>query len=263
MRYENISLEVENGIGYLTLNRPENANSINVGMAKDLMHAMLECEQNPGLRSILITGAGKLFCAGGDLKSFWAQGGDGLPVKLREATSYLHPAVLSMTKIGVPLVAAVHGSAAGAGLSLVCASDIVLCADSARFTLAYTRAGLSPDAGATYFLPRLIGRRRALDLAFNNRVISAQEALKWGIVTYVVPERELFYEAKKIASRLAAGATRAFGATKRLLNKSYDESLESQLENESLMISETGGTTDAREGIGAFLAKKTPVFKGE
>ena len=175
----------------------------------------------------------------------------------------MHNAIISMTRISVPVIVAVHGNAAGAGFSLICGCDLVLSADSARFTMAYTHAGLSPDGGSTYFLPRLIGYRRALELALTNRVLTAREALEWGIVTSVVPDEELFEEAKKVAAQLATGATRALGTAKRLLHRTYSESLDSQLENESLMIAEMARTIDAREGINSFLEKCKPTFKGE
>ena len=161
-----------------------------------------------------------------------------------------------------PLIAAVNGSAGGAGMSLCLFADLVLAAESAKFTLAYTRAGLSPDGGSTYFLPRIVGLRRALELALTNRVLGAQEALDWGIVTKVVPDSELQAEAQALASQLASGATRAFGAARRLLHHSFAESLETQMELEAQAIANQARTRDAREGIAAFIAKRKASFTG-
>jgi 2-(1,2-epoxy-1,2-dihydrophenyl)acetyl-CoA isomerase len=147
-------------------------------------------------------------------------------------------------------------------MSLCLFADLVLAAESAKFTLAYTRAGLSPDGGATYFLPRLIGMRRALELALTNRVLTPREAQDWGIVTRVVPDSELQAEAQALVGRLAGGATRAFGAAKRLLHHSFAESLETQMELEAQAIADQARTNDAREGIAAFIAKRTPAFGG-
>jgi 2-(1,2-epoxy-1,2-dihydrophenyl)acetyl-CoA isomerase len=160
------------------------------------------------------------------------------------------------------VIAAVNGSAGGAGMSLCLFADLVLAAESAKFTLAYTRAGLSPDGGSTYFLPRIIGVRRALELALTNRVLTAKEALDWGIVTRVVPDAELQAEAQTLAKQLAAGATRAFGAAKRLLHHSSSESLETQMELEAQAIADQARTRDAREGIAAFIAKRPASFRG-
>jgi 2-(1,2-epoxy-1,2-dihydrophenyl)acetyl-CoA isomerase len=161
-----------------------------------------------------------------------------------------------------PVIAAVNGSAGGAGVSLCLFADLVLAADSAKFTLAYTRAGLSPDGGSTYFLPRIVGVRRALELALTNRVLTAKEALDWGIVTRVVPDGELLTEAHMLAQQLAGGATRAYGAAKRLLHHSFAESLETQMELEAQAIAAQARTRDAREGIAAFIAKRKASFSG-
>jgi 2-(1,2-epoxy-1,2-dihydrophenyl)acetyl-CoA isomerase len=162
-----------------------------------------------------------------------------------------------------PVVAAVHGSAAGAGMSLACACDMTLAAESAKFTMAYTGIGLTPDGGATYTLPRLVGIKRTLELALTNRLLSAEEARNWGIVTRVLPEKDLIKEATALAGRLAAGPTKALGATKRLLQSGLTESFEGQMKNESHSISEMARTADASEGISAFVEKRTPTFKGQ
>jgi 2-(1,2-epoxy-1,2-dihydrophenyl)acetyl-CoA isomerase len=194
------------------------------------------------------------------LKSFAAQG-DHLPYHLKEVTTYLHAAMSRFARMDAPVIAAVNGTAAGAGMSLVCACDLVLAAESARFTMAYTRAGLSPDGSSTYFLPRLVGLRRALELALTNRLLSAREAQEWGIVTRVVPDANLVTETESLASQLASGATMALGTAKRLLQSGWTETLETQMEHEAQSIAAIGHTADAREGITAFLEKRVPQFQ--
>ena len=214
------------------------------------------------IRAVLISGNGRVFCSGGDLKEFSAQG-KRLPHYLRETTAYLHVAVSRLARLDVPVVAAVHGSAAGGGLSLVCACDIVIAAENTRFTMAYTRAGLTPDCSSTYFLPRIVGVKRALELALTNRILSAQEALECDIVTQVVPDTELLERAQALAAQLASGPTNALGATKRLLHNSMNETLETQMQYESQAIVDMAGAADSKEGITAFLEKRTANFKGE
>jgi 2-(1,2-epoxy-1,2-dihydrophenyl)acetyl-CoA isomerase len=259
MPYTALLFEVQNSIARITLNRPDAANALNLELAKDLMHAALQCDQDPAIRAVILTGAGRMFCAGGDLKSFAAQG-EHLPHHLKEVTTYLHAAMSRFTRMDAPLIAAVNGTAAGAGMSLVCACDFVLAAASARFTMAYTRVGLTPDGSSTYFLPRIVGLRRALELTLTNRQLSAQEAQDWGIVTRVVPDASLMAEAEALAAQLASGATLALGAAKRLLHSGWGETLETQMEHETQSIAAAARTADAHEGIAAFLEKRAPQF---
>jgi 2-(1,2-epoxy-1,2-dihydrophenyl)acetyl-CoA isomerase len=259
MPYTALLFEVQNSIARITLNRPDAANALNLELAKDLMHAALQCDQDPAIRAVILTGAGRMFCAGGDLKSFAAQG-EHLPHHLKEVTTYLHAAMSRFTRMDAPLIAAVNGTAAGAGMSLVCACDFVLAAASARFTMAYTRVGLTPDGSSTYFLPRIVGLRRALELTLTNRQLSAQAAQDWGIVTRVVPDASLMAEAEALAAQLASGATLALGAAKRLLHSGWGETLETQMEHETQSIAAAARTADAHEGIAAFLEKRAPQF---
>jgi 2-(1,2-epoxy-1,2-dihydrophenyl)acetyl-CoA isomerase len=164
--------------------------------------------------------------------------------------------------MNAPMVIAVNGNAGGAGMSLAATGDIVIAGESTRFTLAYTRVGLSPDGSATYFLPRLIGLRRTMELALTNRLISAREAEKWGIVTRVVPDTDVVIQAQSIAAELAAGPTRSFGAVKRLLYASANSTLDEQMELETETIADVARNEDSHEGITAFLAKRAPNFKG-
>ena len=261
-RNSTVLCEVQNDIALITLDRQEAANSIDLNLARELMHAVLRCGEDPAVRAVVITGRGSTFCVGGDLRSFAAQG-ERLSLHLKEVTIYLHATVSRLTRMDPPVIAAVNGTAAGAGMSLACAGDLVLAAESARFTMAYTKVGLTPDGSSTYFLPRLVGLRRALELTLTNRVLSAEEALDWGIVSRVVPEGELMAEAEALATDLASGATAALGASKRLLYEGWTETLGTQLEYEGQTISDISRTADGKEGVAAFLEKRAPKFKGE
>ncbi len=262
MEFTTLLFEVRDQVAHIRLNRPEAANSINEEMGKDLMHAALRCDEDPGIRAVLISAAGKIFSGGGDLKAFLSKG-DRLPYHIKEITTYLHAAVSRFTRMDAPVVAAVHGAVAGAGMSIAIACDIVVAAETTRFMVAYTRAGLVPDGSSTYFLPRIVGLKRALELTLTNRMFSAQEALQWGLVTRVVPDNELLEQARAIAVELAAGPTRAYGISKRLLHSGWAETLETQMENESQAIANCARTADAREGITAFLEKRPPKYKGQ
>ena len=204
--YSTLLFDVRNNVAYVTLNRPEAANALNAELAHDLMEVSLRCEEDPSVRAVLINAAGKLFCAGGDLKSFAAQPKEMLPTYFKKVTFSLHKAISRFNRMKAPVVMAIQGAAGGAGMSLACAGDIVIAAESAKFTMAYTRAGLTPDGSSTYFLPRIVGLRRAMDLALTNRVLSAREAHEMGIVTRVVPDAELMATAEGLAQGLRPGA---------------------------------------------------------
>lgn len=259
--FSTIQFSIDEQVARITLNRPDAANSINIPMSRDLLNASIECRENADIRAIVLTGNGKMFCAGGDLASF-ADLGDRLPAALREITANVHAAIANFQRGNAPLITAINGAAAGAGFSLAIAGDFALAAASARFTMAYTAAGLAPDGGSSWFLPRLIGHRRALELAVTNRRLDADEALQWGLVNRVVADNELTDETDALASQLAAGATQAFGTTKRLFLQSFDSSLETQLQRESDGIAAMGASADGREGIDAFHNKRKPEFRG-
>jgi 2-(1,2-epoxy-1,2-dihydrophenyl)acetyl-CoA isomerase len=260
--YATLEFDVNEGVAHITLNRPEAANALNRELAQELMHAVLRCDEEPAVRAVLISGKGPTFCVGGDLKSF-AEQGEHLPHHLKEVTTYLHAAVSRIARMEPPVVVAVHGAAAGAGLSLACACDLVVAAESARFTMAYTNAGLTPDGSSTYYLPRLVGFKRAMELTLTNRQLSAQEAMEWGIVTRVVADEDLVGDATTLARQLAAGATKALGASKRLLHIGWTETLETQMEHETQTIADMARTADSREGISAFLEKRSAQFAGQ
>ncbi len=260
MSRETLDFEVRDAVAHLTLNRPDAANAIDLTLARELVRAAERCEEGD-VRAVLVRGAGRMFCAGGDLASF-AAAGDGLPALIRELADTLHEALARFARMDAPLVAAVNGAAAGAGMSLVVLCDFALAAESAKFAMAYTAAGLSPDGSSTWFLPRTIGVRRTKELMIANRRLSAAEAAEWGIVNRVVPDDALDAEAEKLARELAAGPTRSFGSVKRLLLASPEADLEAQLAAETDGIAAMSGTADGREGIAAFLEKRRPAFSG-
>ena len=259
--YTTLSLAVEDGLATITLDRAEAANAIDRAMALDLMHAAIRCDEDPEIRAVLITGSGRFFCAGGDLKSF-AAAGEGIPAHLKELTTYLHAGVSRFTRMNPPVIGAVNGMAAGAGMSLACSCDIVLAAESAAFTMGYTRVGLTPDGSSTYFLAKAVGLKKALDLTLTNRMLSASEAEAFGIVSRVVADDTLAEEATALGKQLAAGATLALGAAKRLLHSGWSETLETQMELETRAIADAARTADAQEGIAAFIEKRDANFKG-
>ena len=261
MTYKHLIVERAGQVATITLNRPEALNALDLDLGRDLFRAALEVDEDPGVRCVVVTGAGKAFCAGGDVKGF----ADNLPrigVHIKELTTYLHGAVSRLCRSDKPVIMAVNGVAAGGGFSLALSGDLVVATESARFTMAYSRIAATPDGSSSYFLPRLIGLRRALDLYFGNRVLSAREALEWGLVTRVVPDAEFTAAVAALARELAQGPTRAFGAAKRLLHQSTWESLETQMELEAQAIAASGHTRDFATGVTAFANKQAPTFEG-
>jgi 2-(1,2-epoxy-1,2-dihydrophenyl)acetyl-CoA isomerase len=249
--------EVEGGIARLTLDRPDAGNGIDLAMAEALLAATLSLADDATVRVVLLTGSGKNFCVGGDLRSF--AGAERLGHHLREVTAPLHAAIATLARLPAPVVVAVQGSAAGAGMSLALGGDLVVCGESARFVLAYGKVGLSPDGAGSWYLPRIVGVHRALELALTNRVLDAQEALAWGVVTRVVPDDELPAAAEALAAELADGAPGASAAAKRLLRQSLEVTLEAQMADEQAALAANADRHGA-EGIAAFLAKRKPTF---
>lgn len=261
MTLETIALAISDGVANVTLNRPEAANTLNEPLCRDLMHAAIQCDEAPEVRCVVLTGAGKMFCAGGDLKTF-NNAGDAAPSVLKSMTPHLHAAISYFSRMDAPLIVAVNGMAAGGGMSLALSGDIVISAESAKFTAAYTAAGLAPDGSSTFFLPRLVGLRRAKEFMLLNPVLSAHEALEWGLINKVVADAELESEAMKLARRLAQGPTQAYGTVKRLLTLSFDNTLEGQMALEARGIAAASGSEDGREGMAAFVEKRKPAFSG-
>lgn len=261
MTSQPILFEKRDGVARITLNRPGEANPLDVPMLKTLFELAIECDEDPLIRAVLLTGNGDFFCAGGDLK-FFTKNTDRIGRLLKEGTTYLHGAQVRFARMDAPMVVAINGIAAGGGASLAFSGDIVLAAQSASFTMAYTAAGLSPDGGSTYYLPRLIGLRRAQELFLTNRRFSAQEACDWGLVTQVVPDDKLMEEAEALVQRFAKGPSQAFGSLKRLLAGTFDTPMETQLEHETRYIAANMSSPDGLEGITAFVEKRAPKFTG-
>jgi 2-(1,2-epoxy-1,2-dihydrophenyl)acetyl-CoA isomerase len=257
MSTSTVDVETRGSVAIVTLNRPAQANTLNLQMGMDLLAAAMTCARSPAVRAVVLTGAGKNFCFGGDLHGMTAKGG--ADAYLRELTSYLHAAISLFVRMDPPVIAATRGTAAGAGIGLVAMADLAVAAESAKFTLAYTNTGLTPDAGSSFLLPRAIGARRAMELMLMNRVLSAPEALSWGLVNRVVPDSKVLDEALAIAAQLAAGPTRAFGKVKRLIAQSLG-GFESQMVLEAETIAAQAASAEGEEGINAFLEKRQPVF---
>jgi 2-(1,2-epoxy-1,2-dihydrophenyl)acetyl-CoA isomerase len=256
-----VLLEIDAGLAHLTLNRPDASNAIDQSMAESLEDAASTLLDTDGLRAVLLTGAGTRFCAGGDVRSF-ADAGDALDRALEQILRPLHTAVTHLGRLDAPVVAAVQGSAAGAGLALLAGADVVVAASSAKLVMAYTGIGLVPDGGSTFYLPRIVGVQRALDLALTNRVLTADEACAWGLVSRVVADDALADEAESLARSVASGPTGALGAAKRLMRSSLARDLEAQLSHEAELMIIAGESDDGREGVEAFSEKRPPTFLG-
>lgn len=256
-----VQVETRGAVALVTLNRPESANTLNLQMAMDLLAAALTCARNAAVRAVVLTGAGRNFCFGGDLRAMAARetGGDDY---IRELTTYLHAAIAHFTRMDAPVIAAVNGTAAGAGVGLVAMADLALCASGSKFNLAYTNAGLTPDAGTSFLLPRSVGAKRTMELLLLNRTLLANEALSWGLVNEVVADEALLPRALALAEQLAGGASGAYGATKRLVAASLG-ALESQMHLESETIAARAVSAEGAEGISAFLEKRKPQFPNQ
>ncbi|HEY4007417.1 MAG TPA: enoyl-CoA hydratase-related protein [Pseudonocardia sp.] len=252
----------DNGVGHLTLNRPEAFNGMSVPFLRALYDALMRCHSEPELRALVLRGAGAHFCAGGDIKDF-ASKGEALPDYLRVATSWLQISVTALMRLNAPVVAAVHGYAAGGGgFGLVCAADLVVAGESAKFLPGATRAGMAPDAGVSVTLPRLIGLRRAMELVLTNPTLSAARAKELGLVNRVVPDEALSEAADQLAGTLAEGAPLALAQSKRLLWDGVGRSVETGLPDEARTVAELSGTADAREGLAAVIERRRPRFTG-
>ena len=257
-----VLLSVTDGIAHIRLNRPDVSNGMNVDFLRALGDTLMLCHGEPRIRVVLLSGEGKNFCAGGDVRDF-ASKGEALPDYLRQATAYLQMAVATMIRLDAPVIACVHGFAAGGGgFGLVCAADFVIAAQSAKFLAGATRVGMAPDAGVSVTLPRLVGLRRATAILLTNPTIGAAQAHEMGIVTTVVPDSELSEAALTLARELAAGAPKALAATKRLLWSGIGLSVEQCLPEEARTVSELSGTADSREGLAAVIERRAPKFTG-
>jgi 2-(1,2-epoxy-1,2-dihydrophenyl)acetyl-CoA isomerase len=255
-----VQLHIEDGLAQITLARPEAGNAMSWDLIDAFATTSEQVANDPSVRTVLIIGQGKNFCVGGDIKSFISEADTGSFIE-RLATR-LHDGIKHLSKIDAPIVVGVQGAAAGAGLSLAAAADIVIAGESATFTLAYSGIGLTSDGGATWTLPRVIGLRRTQEMALLNRRLAAAEAESWGLVTRVVPDVQVAEEALSVARKLAQGPTRAFGAIKRLLHTSYGAEFSDQLDAEAEAIGMAARTDDANGAVKSFLAREKPSFAG-
>jgi 2-(1,2-epoxy-1,2-dihydrophenyl)acetyl-CoA isomerase len=258
--YETLSYEVRDGrIAWIALNRPEVLNALSDQMKRELLDAFRRADKDPAVRAVVLTGNGRGFCSGQDLADA-SKSKVGLGDNLR--TLY-NPLILQMRELSKPIVGAVNGVAAGAGMSLALACDLRLCADNSIFVEAFVRIGLVPDVGSTWILPRLVGLAKAFELAALGDKVDAQEALRLGLVSRVVPAADLEAEALALASRLAEAPTKAIGLMKRAFERAFDHSLGDQLDYEAHLQEIAGRTQDFQEGVSAFIAKRPPVFTGQ
>ena len=262
LKFETINFEIIENIAIIRLNRPNSYNSLNAKMAKELLEISYECDTNKKIRAIILTGEGdKAFCAGGDLKSFHETGN--IAKHLKMVTHDLHGSITKFSRMNSPLIVAVNGVAAGAGLSFVGFADLTIAKTSATFVSAYTKAGLTPDGSSSYYLPRIIGIRKYLELVITNKFLSSKEALSWGLLNYIYDDKNFWNETLKLADNLSKGPTLAYGKTKRLIHNSLNSTLETQMELETKMISESAETNDGQIGIKAFIDKEKPKFEGK
>jgi 2-(1,2-epoxy-1,2-dihydrophenyl)acetyl-CoA isomerase len=255
-----VAVDAEAGVATITLNRPDALNSLTVPMKVDLLGAIRQVERDASVRAVVLTGAGRGFCAGQDLRERLQPDAAPLGVELRDR---YNPIIRAMRSLPKPIVGAINGVAAGAGASLAMACDIRIASEAASFALAFGRVGLIPDSGATWFLPRLVGATKAAEIALLNAPLSAAEAERLGLFGRVVPAVDLATQAGAIAARLAAGAPRAIALTKRALNAAWDRDLDGALDYEAHLQDMAGRTSDHQEGMAAFLEKRPPRFTGE
>ena len=257
--FEALRWEVTDGVATITLDRPAALNSLEAGLKAELLRALRTAARDPAVRVVILTGAGRAFCAGQDLKERLAPDPTPLDVEVRER---FNPIVIALRRLEKPVIAAVNGVAAGAGASLAFACDLRIAAQGATFVLAFGRIGLVPDSGATWLLPRLVGLGRATELMLLPDSIGADEALRIGLVNRVVPDAELAAEAGRLAAALAAGAPRALALTKRAIQRAQEAGFEASLDYEASLQGIAGRTADHAEGLAAFVEKRAPRFSG-
>jgi 2-(1,2-epoxy-1,2-dihydrophenyl)acetyl-CoA isomerase len=262
MSYEHVIWEQDGGVGRLTLNRPDSLNAWTAAFGRDLKQAIERDAADPSVRAVLVTGAGRGFSSGADLKEGFDPAEDGLPDVRKDLHELYHPIIAGVRRLEKPVVAAVNGPAVGIGASFAFACDLVLAADSAYFGLAFVNIGLMPDGGSTLFVPAAVGKARAFQMALLGERVDAQRALDWGLVNFVHPDDSLIAEANALVEKLAAGPTRSYAGSKRALNRMLYPDLEGQLDLEAELQHALARTRDFQEGVLAFVEKREPAFQG-
>lgn len=262
MPYTTLSVRVAGGVADVRLDRPDSGNAIDVAMARDLRELTARLADDDGVRAVLLRGTGPVFTTGGDVDVFAGNPHAELPSLLRRMVDDYHLALERLATIDAPLVVGVRGAAAGGGLGLVCAADHAVAASDAVFAVGYGRLGLTADGGTSWHLPRLVGMRRAQEMFLLDRRVTAEEACAWGLVNTVVPDADVDGEAERVAVRLAAGPTRAYGGVRTLLRRSHSSSFGDQLRAEQDAMTGIAATADAAEGVAAFADRRRPRFTG-
>ncbi len=258
----NVLLDVEAGVARIRLNRPETSNAVDADLLRELHAAVLRCHADPGIRVVVLSGEGRNFCAGGDVKTFLSKGA-GLPDYLREATAWLQLATAALIQLNAPVILQVQGFAVGgAGFGFLCAADLVVAAESAKFFSGAVRVGMAPDAGTTVTLSRIVGLRKAMDLLLTNPTLTAAEARDLGLVSRVVPEHELAASVDALAAELAAQPPLAVAATKRLVWDGLGAGVAERLPEEARVVSELSGTADSLEALAAVVDRRPGRYVG-